>query len=107
MAKMPNHFLNFTKAHPKVAAAYRELGDAVAEGPLDAKTRALVKLGMSIGAGAEGAAHSHTRKALDAGATPEEIRHAVLQATTTLGFPQMMAGLAWVDDVLERSEPKP
>lgn len=84
-----------------VGEAYRTLGDAVADaGPLDAKSRALIKLGMSMGARMEGAVHSQTRKALEAGAKPEEIRHAVLQATTTLGFPQMMTGLAWVEDVL-------
>jgi alkylhydroperoxidase/carboxymuconolactone decarboxylase family protein YurZ len=100
MSKLPEHFVKFTKSRPKVAEAYRSLGDAVSEGPLDAKTRALVKLGMAIGAHSEGAAHSQTRKALEAGATADEIRHAVLQATTTLGFPTMMAGLAWVEDVI-------
>ena len=35
------------------------------------------------------------------GASPDEIRHAVLLATTTLGFPGMMRGLAWAQDVLE------
>jgi 4-carboxymuconolactone decarboxylase len=55
---------------------------------------------MSLGARMEGAAHSQARKAIDAGATADEIRHAALQATTTLGFPQMMAGLSWIEDVL-------
>lgn len=101
MPKLPGHYLKFTNEHPEIATAYRTLSDAVAEGgPLDAKCRALIKLGMSIGGGMEGASHSQTRKALEAGATPDEIRHAVLQATTTLGFPQMMTGLAWVEDVL-------
>jgi alkylhydroperoxidase/carboxymuconolactone decarboxylase family protein YurZ len=103
MSKLPEHFQGFTKNHPDVAKAYAALGNACAEGPLDGKTRALVKLGMAIGAGLEGATHSQTRKAIEAGATPEEIRHAVLQGTTTLGFPRMMAGLAWVDDVLNKS----
>lgn len=105
MAKLPNHYVAFTESHPKIAAAYRALGEAVAEGgPLDEKTRALVKLAMAIGAKMEGSAHSQARKALEAGATPDEIRHAVLQATTTLGFPAMMAGLSWVQDVLESED---
>jgi len=102
--QLPEHFLNFTHSHPNVAKAYATLGNACAEGPLDAKTCSLIKLGMAIAAGLEGATHSQTRKALDAGATPDEIHHAVLQGTTTLGFPRMMAGLAWVDDVLKSSD---
>ena len=101
MSEIPKRFTKFMEDHPRIGAAYRDLGTSASEGPLDAKTRALVKLGMSIGAGMEGAAHSHTRKALAAGATPEEIRHAAVQAVTTLGFPTMMTGLSWVEDVLE------
>lgn len=104
MSKLPEHYVRFMQRYASVGDAYRALGDAVANaGPLDAKTRALIKLGMSIGAQLEGASHSQTRKALEAGATPEEIRHAVLQATSTLGFPLMMAGLAWVDDVIDEA----
>ena len=44
---------------------------------------------------------SHTRKALDSGATPEEITHTVLLALTTTGFPNMMAAMGWVDAVLK------
>lgn len=105
MAKLPGHFLRFAESNPEVAAAYRKLSDAVAgTGPLDAKTCALIKLGMSIGAKMEGASHSQVRKALETGATSDEIRHAVLQATTTLGFPAMMTGLAWAEDILESDE---
>lgn len=52
----------------------------------------------------EGAVHSHARKCLAAGATAAEIRHAALQATTTIGFPSMMAALSWIDDVLGDEE---
>jgi 4-carboxymuconolactone decarboxylase len=83
--------------------AYETLGRATAEaGPLDAKTRELVKLAVAIGAGREGAVHSHTRRALDLGCSSDEIRHAVLLSTTTLGFPGMMAALTWTEDVLGR-----
>ena len=46
--------------------AYEKMGDAVhTSGPLDDKSRALIKLALSAGAGLEGAVHSHTRKALE------------------------------------------
>jgi 4-carboxymuconolactone decarboxylase len=99
--ELPPRFLQFDQQYPAVMRAYEALGAATQEaGPLDPKTRELVKLGIAVGARSEGATHSHTRRALEAGATPEEIRHAVLLVTTTLGFPAMMAAMTWVEDVL-------
>ncbi|MBS1724812.1 MAG: carboxymuconolactone decarboxylase family protein [Armatimonadetes bacterium] len=104
MSKLPKRYLKFMETYPEVGAAYQAMGAAVgAAGPLDPKTAALVKVGIAVGAKMEGAARSNAHKALEAGATPDEIRHAVLQATTTVGFPTMMAGMSWVDDVLDKS----
>lgn len=98
-APPPPRFVKFGKDYPAVMAAYQALGSAAHEaGPLDAKTRALVKLAIASGARLEGAVHSHARRALREGCTPEEIRHAVLLAATTIGFPGMMAAMSWVDD---------
>ena len=44
--------------------------------------------------------HAHTRKALMAGWTPDELRHVAILATTTLGFPSMMAAFTWVDEIV-------
>ena len=99
----PARFREFGKKYPAIMRAYESLGEATAEaGPLEAKTRCLVKLAIATGALREGAAHSHARRALQAGCTADEIRHVVLLATTTLGFPSMMAALSWVDDVLNQ-----
>jgi 4-carboxymuconolactone decarboxylase len=98
---LPIRFRQFAEQYPSVVRAYEALGAATHEaGPLEPKTRELVKLGIAIGARSEGATHSHTRRALEAGATPEEIRHAVLLVITTLGFQAMMAAMTWVEDVL-------
>ena len=99
--KLPKHYLEFQKDWPEVFRAYDALGAAAhAAGPLDARSRALVGLAIAVGARHEGAVHSHTRKALAAGLSAAEIRHAVLLSVTTCGFPNMMAALSWVDDVL-------
>jgi 4-carboxymuconolactone decarboxylase len=102
MRKIPDTHHRFKENYPNVAAAYEQLGRATQEwGPLDKKTRELVKLGVAVGNRHEGAVHSHTRRALDAGASKEEVRHVVVLALTTIGFPNMIAALTWVEDVLQ------
>ena len=99
--KLPEPFEKFTKQFPEVFEGYNAMGKAAhASGPLDGKTRELIKLGMAIGARLEGATHSHVRKALAAGATAEEIRHATVLAISTLGLPTTIMAFTWVDDVL-------
>ena len=107
MAELPPTYRRFLETYPDTARAYQALGQAVSDaGPLEAKTRELVKLGISIGSGSEGAVHSHTRRAREAGATDDEIRHVALLALTSIGFPHMMAALTWVEDVLGHAEPE-
>ena len=102
MAQLPKAYENFKRAYPKIWQAYDRLGAAVHDGgPLDKKNRELIKVGMAIGARLEGAVHSHTRRALQAGATAQEIYHVVLLGLTTLGFPHTIAALTWVEDDLK------
>lgn len=99
---LPEAYEDVRERYPELAKAYDRLGDAAHEaGPLSARDRHLVKLAMSIGAGLEGATHSHARKALRSGFSEEEVRHAVVLATTTLGFPSMVRAMTWVEDVIE------
>ncbi|MFA6545998.1 MAG: carboxymuconolactone decarboxylase family protein [Limisphaerales bacterium] len=99
--EIPARYLRFKKDYPKIFRAYAALGAATQEaGPLPRKTRAIAKLAIAVGGRREGAVHSHTRRALEAGCTPDEIRHVALLATTTIGFPAMMSALSWVEDVL-------
>jgi AhpD family alkylhydroperoxidase len=99
---VPKRFKKFTQDYPEVAKAYESLGEAVHKaGPLDEKTRALIKLAISTGARLEGAVHSHTRKAIEAGCKPEELKQVVLLSLPTIGLPSMMAALSWVDDIIE------
>jgi AhpD family alkylhydroperoxidase len=99
--KLPSAYRRFAADHPRIIQAYESLGEAtLGDGPLDRKTAELVKLGIAIGAGLEGAVHAHVRRARDAGAGADEIRHAVRLALTTIGFPSMMSALSWANDVL-------
>ena len=105
MKALPNWYQDFRKHYPQISAASDALGETVsAAGPLDEKTRELVKLGIALGAGLEGGVHAHVRRACAAGASTDEIRHAALLAISTLGFPAAMAGLSWVEDLLKRGK---
>ncbi len=102
---IPKRYKMFKEKYSDVANAYEAMGDAVHNaGPLDDKTRALIKIAVSTGARLEGAVHSHTRKALKAGCSADEIRHVVMLSLPTVGLPSMMAALSWVDDILEDKE---
>ena len=104
---IPRRFQKFVRDYPDVAGAYETLGVAVhAAGPLDKKTRALIKLSISIGVRLEGAVHAHVRKALYAGVKPDELRHAALLSLPTIGLPSMMAALSWIDDVVREAKTK-
>lgn len=98
---LPTGATRLQELYPKVWKAYEGLGETVAEaGPLDAKTRRLIKIALSIGAVSEGAVHSHVRRALDEGLTADELRHVALLAISTLGFPTAVKGLTWIDDII-------
>ena len=69
-SKPPQPYEQFGQDFPSVIRAYEALGEACHEsGPLDGKSRELVKLGIAIGAGLESATHAHARLAREAGAT--------------------------------------
>ncbi len=104
---LPQLYRIFSEQFPEVMKHYKQLGTTCrSSGPLEEKTQDLVKLGIAIGNNSRGAVMSHTRKALEAGATKEEIYHVVILALTTVGFPKMMAAMAWVQEVLNKWEDK-
>ena len=91
--------------HGKFMDALEQLGETLRqEGPLDKKTSHLIQLATAAAIRSEGAVHSHTRRALKAGAAPEEIYHAVILLTSTIGFPNTSAALSWVYEVIEKKK---
>ncbi len=101
MSQLPKGYRKFQEKYPQVFAAYEVLGKSAAEsGPLDEKTRELIKLGMAAARGSESAVKSHVHRALEAGAMPAEIEHALTLGINTLGFPAMMTALSWAWEAL-------
>lgn len=102
MDRRPKPYQQFERDFPQIFQAYENLGEAIATaGPLDAKTRELIRLGMAAADRGRSAVKSHTHRALDAGASAAEVTHAALLAITTLGFPSMMTTLMWVQEAVE------
>ena len=106
MGYLPEIYREFQERYPEVSRAYDALASTCHEwGPLDAKTRRLVKLGIAIGLVSDGAVRSHARRALDEGVSPDELRHAVLMTVTTAGYPTMIATMKWVEEVIAKHDP--
>lgn len=105
--KKPRFHLKLKGDYPKYFAAVEALGEAVRDaGPLHEKTLHLVQLAAAAAVRSEGAVHSHVRRGLACGLTPEEIRHALLSVTSTIGFPNVTAAMSWADDVLRKTGTK-
>ena len=102
MSQLPKNFRKFQDEHKDIYEAYEKLGEAAACcGPLDGKTRELIKLGMAAAIGSQGSVQSHTHRAHDCGISSVEIEHAIVLGVTTLGFPKTMAALSWAREALE------
>jgi AhpD family alkylhydroperoxidase len=105
VARLPGQYLGIKKRFKGFFSAAEKLGKAASSaGPIDQKTAQLIQLAAAAAIRSEGAVHSHTRRALDAGARPEEVYHALLLITSTIGFPTMSAALSWVDDIMNEKE---
>ena len=59
-------------------------------GPLDERTRALLKVAMSATSGHQRSLETHLAAAREAGVTEAEILHALLLLVPTCGFPTFM-----------------
>jgi 4-carboxymuconolactone decarboxylase len=99
--KVPiKHYQDLSKLLPGVMSAVETLGSAIrAAGPIPEKTTELIQLAGAASAQLEGAVHSHTRRALKAGATPEEIYQTLALLISTIGFPKVSAAIMWAQDI--------
>jgi alkylhydroperoxidase/carboxymuconolactone decarboxylase family protein YurZ len=99
----PKNFLKFKNKYPKLIKAYESAGETARKaGPLQEKHTHLIQLAACVGLRSEGGVHSHTRRALDTGATPEEIYHTLALLVSTVGFPAVAAAFSWVNDIIEK-----
>ena len=99
--KLPKMYTSIRKRYEDLAGAVEHLGKTARSlGPVDEKTSHLIQLAAAVAIRSEGAVHSHVRRALEAGATPDEVYHSLILLTSTIGFPAVSAAISWADDVL-------
>ncbi|GAA0420861.1 alkylhydroperoxidase/carboxymuconolactone decarboxylase family protein YurZ [Actinoplanes campanulatus] len=97
---LPGIYQQFLERFPEVAEAQGNLARTIRErNPFDDRTDRLIKLAIAVGAEAEGAVRSNVRKALQHGASLDEVRAVALAAVTTCGFPAAIAALGWIEEV--------
>jgi alkylhydroperoxidase/carboxymuconolactone decarboxylase family protein YurZ len=96
----PRAYGRFVSRYPEIARAWEATHAAEAKGPLDERTRRLVKLAIAVGALREGAVRSGARKALALGIPRAHVEQVVALAAGTLGFPATVAAFTWVEDAL-------
>ena len=98
-------YLKLKERHSDLIEAVEALGTAARmSGPLDEKTGHLVQLGAAAAIHSRGSVCSHAARALRAGATLDEVQHAIIVLTSTIGFPTVAAALSWVDEVIEKND---
>jgi alkylhydroperoxidase/carboxymuconolactone decarboxylase family protein YurZ len=101
MIDFPTEYRDIEQKYPEIARTHHHMADLChAAGPLDEKTRRLVKLAAAIGVGVKGAIKSHTRRAVKIGIEADELRHTAILTATTVGFPSMVSSLRWIEEVL-------
>lgn len=102
MSDLPKNYKWMMTRFEKVLSAHQTLGKELYDaGPLDKKTAQLIKLAAAAATGSEGGVHSHSKRALDAGASKDEIYHTLILLSSSVGFSNAAAAVSWARDILE------
>lgn len=105
MHDLPDNYKTITERFKEYGKALDELGRVAKEiGPLDEKSCQLIQLAACAAIRSEGGVHSHARRAIMHGATDDELYHSLLILTSTIGYPNVAAGISWVEDIIKGSD---
>lgn len=104
MPKYPKNYQMLQKKFSKLIKAQEDVGKLAKEsGPLDTKTAHLIQLAACVALRSEGGVHSHAKRALDAGASREEVYQVIALLINTVGFPTSAAAFSWVNDIVRKN----
>lgn len=105
MVKYPKNYVMIQRKFPDLMKAHEEAGRLAKEaGPIDAKSGNLIQLAACVALRSEGGVHSHARRAMQAGASKDEIYHAIALLINTVGFPIAAAAFSWVNDLFGKKK---
>ncbi len=100
--ELPKHYRSIRERFKEYGEALDQLEKAVhGSGPIDDKTSHLIQLAAAAAIRSEGGVHSHARRATEHGASLEEVYHALILLTSTIGFPNVAAAISWVDGLFK------
>ena len=103
--EFPKNFTQYQQMFPSMFDAFAQGAElARTSGPLDAKTTQLIQLAGAIAGRSQGAVHSHTRRALAAGASNEELFQVVNLMVSTAGFPTAAAAFSWIREIVSSQD---
>jgi alkylhydroperoxidase/carboxymuconolactone decarboxylase family protein YurZ len=95
-------FEQFKKEFPEVAKIFGQLYESVSDKALDERTKQLVYLGILTAGRYAPAIRVHIQKALEAGATKDEIKEAIMLAIPAGGLCNFLSVLPDMMDELNR-----
>ncbi len=102
---LPDIFKKFVERNRDISEALLKVGELCSQaGPIDNVTQHLIQMGIAVGANSQGGVRSHARRALDAGATKEQLLQTVLLSATIVGFPAMIAAYGWLEEMISARE---
>jgi alkylhydroperoxidase/carboxymuconolactone decarboxylase family protein YurZ len=100
--ELPRFLQRVIDRYPEIWKRYGDLKEEISSiDALDSRTQAVLKLAIAIGAGREGAVHSHTRRCVREGVSTEELFHTALLAITTIGWSGGIRALSWINDEVD------
>ena len=102
---LPDIFKTFVERHREISETLLKVGELCSQaGPIDQINQHLIRMGIAVGAQSQGGVRSHARRALDAGATKEQVLQTVLLSSTIVGFPAMIAAYGWLEELISARE---
>jgi 4-carboxymuconolactone decarboxylase len=102
---LPDIFKTFVERHREISETLLKVGELCYQaGPIDQINQHLIRMGIAVGSNSQGGVRSHARRALDAGATKEQVLQTVLLSATIVGFPAMIAAYGWLEELISARE---
>lgn len=101
--RLPSTLQEFIERYPKVWSAHENLGlECKQAGPLSEKQIQLIKIAITGTLALETAFKTHVKKAVETGASKDEIEHAIIQLLPILGMGRTMMAMKWYQESLRR-----